>query len=199
MTFAFGDDDDGQPIPLVYLACRLTGITEIQRKLLDGWCTIIEQAVTESTNESATSWNVAVHTPLSWSAPWNDSRPEQDVYRFNSSTVESCAAVIILCVDGGGLGVGQEFASTPIIPVRELNKVDPPKITRNRNTTESNEQTSITIVEHCVPGLYKNVLACSRYQWLAAPASMTFIIGCEKTNKGVHILDTCLKNLNHRS
>jgi hypothetical protein len=45
-----------------------------------------------------------------WSAPWNDDRPVEDVYKLNSATVGRCAAVIVLCIDGGGLGVGQEFA-----------------------------------------------------------------------------------------
>ena len=104
-----GDGSEG-PIPVVYLACRLTGLTNDQRKLLDSWCAHIEEVVTETAAESENKWDVAVHIPFTWSAPWNDDRPPEDIYAINSTTVSGCAAVIILCIDGGGLGVGQEFA-----------------------------------------------------------------------------------------
>lgn len=104
-----GDGNDG-PIPIVYLACRLTGLTNDQRKLLDSWCAHIEQVVTETAAESENKWDVAVHIPFAWSAPWNDDRPPEEIYKLNSTTVSGCAAVIILSIDGGGLGVGQEFA-----------------------------------------------------------------------------------------
>lgn len=104
-----GDGNDG-PIPIVYLACRLTGLTNDQRKLLDSWCTHIEQVITETAAESENKWDVAVHIPFTWSAPWSDARPPEEIYNFNSTTVSGCAAVIILSIDGGGLGVGQEFA-----------------------------------------------------------------------------------------
>ena len=73
MTLALGDDE-GEPIPMVYLACRLTGIDDQQRQLLDSWCTIIEQAVTDCVEGSANPWKVSIHTPLAWSAPWTLSR-----------------------------------------------------------------------------------------------------------------------------
>jgi hypothetical protein len=73
MALAF-DGDDQRPIPLVYLACRLTNLSDDQRKLLDSWCTNVEQAVTDATRNSDTPWNVAVHVPCAWSAPWNDGR-----------------------------------------------------------------------------------------------------------------------------
>jgi hypothetical protein len=104
------EGDGGEQIPLVYLACRLTHITDDQRKLLDSWCTHIETAVTEAASASSHRWEIGVHAPLMWSAPWNDDRPDEDVYKLNSAQVGRCAAVIILCIDGGGLGVGQEFA-----------------------------------------------------------------------------------------
>jgi hypothetical protein len=34
----------------------------------------------------------------------------EDVYKLNNTTVSECAAFIVLCIDGGGLGVGQELA-----------------------------------------------------------------------------------------
>ncbi len=105
-----GEGSDG-PVPAVYLACRLTGLNNDQRKLLDSWCTHIEQVVTETAAESENRWDVAVHIPFTWSAPWSDDgRSPEDVYRLNRTKVSDCAAVIILCLDGGGLGVGQEFA-----------------------------------------------------------------------------------------
>lgn len=103
------DRNEG-PVPIVYLACRLTGLTTDQRKLLDSWCAHIEQVVTETAAESENKWDVAVHIPFTWSAPWNDDRPPEDIYAFNSTAVSGCAAVIVLSIDGGGLGVGQEFA-----------------------------------------------------------------------------------------
>lgn len=109
LTLDLGDNAD-RPGPRIYLACRLTNISAEQRELLDSWCTHIEQAIAESTQGSAEPWGVAVYTPFTWSAPWNDQRPDADVHRKNCETVAECAAVIVLCVDGGGLGVGQEFA-----------------------------------------------------------------------------------------
>ena len=109
MTLALDGEDEG-PIPLVYLACRLTNITIDQRKLLDSWCTHIQEAVTEAADGSAKQWGIRVHIPFTWSAPWTDNRASEDIYDLNSSTVGECSAVIILCIDGGGLGVGQEFA-----------------------------------------------------------------------------------------
>ena len=109
MVISF-DGDDQPPIPQLYLACRLTNLTADQRMLLDSWCTHIEQAVTEAVDDSSTPWTVSVYTPFAWSAPWNDSRSNEDVHSLNSTSVHGCAAVIILCIEGGGLGVGQEFA-----------------------------------------------------------------------------------------
>lgn len=52
-----------------------------------------------------------MHIPFTWSAPWNDDRRPEDIYAFNSTTtVSGWAAVIILSIDGGSRGVGQEFA-----------------------------------------------------------------------------------------
>jgi hypothetical protein len=109
MVLPLDGEDDG-PIPLVYLACRLTNISSDLRKLLDSWCTHVQEAITEAADESAKRWEVAVHAPIAWSAPWTDQRPPEEIYQLNSTTVSGCSAVIILCVDGGGLGVGQEFA-----------------------------------------------------------------------------------------
>ena len=81
------DGDDQRPIPLVYLACRLTNLSDDQRKLLDSWCTHVEQAVTDATGDSDKQWNVAVHIPFAWSAPWNDGRLPEAVYKLNSTTV----------------------------------------------------------------------------------------------------------------
>lgn len=122
-----GDGGEGR-VPIVYLACRLTGLTTDQRKLLDSWCTHIEQVVTETAAESENKWDVAVHIPFTWSAPWNDNRPLEDVYAFNSTTVSGCAAVIILSIDGGGLGVGQEFAWAAALrlPILLLHPTDQP-------------------------------------------------------------------------
>jgi hypothetical protein len=110
LAFSLDGEENGGPIPLVYLACRLTNLTAEQRQLLDSWCTHIEQAVTDAATDSDKPWNVSVHAPFAWSAPWNDRKPDADVYKLNSGTVNACAAVIVLCIDGGGLGVGQEFA-----------------------------------------------------------------------------------------
>jgi hypothetical protein len=122
-----GDIPDG-PIPVVYLACRLTGLTSDQRKLLDSWCTHVEQVVTETAAESEDKWNVAVHIPFTWSAPWSDRRPPEKIYEVNSTTVSGSAAVIILSIDGGGLGVGQEFAwATALrLPILVVHPVDQP-------------------------------------------------------------------------
>jgi hypothetical protein len=122
-----GDIPDG-PIPVVYLACRLTGLTGDQRKLLDSWCTHIEQVVTETAAESEDKWDVAVHIPFTWSAPWSDRRPPEKIYEVNSTTVSGSAAVIILSIDGGGLGVGQEFAwATALrLPILVVHPVDQP-------------------------------------------------------------------------
>jgi len=60
-----GEDDD---VPVVYLACRLTNIGIEQRKLLDSWCTHVEQAITDASLHAEPPWAVAVHTPLAWSA-----------------------------------------------------------------------------------------------------------------------------------
>jgi hypothetical protein len=109
MALGLEGGGDGH-VPLVYLACRLTHVTDDQRKLLDSWCTHVESAVTDAASGSSDRWEVGVHAPLMWSAPWNDDRPDEDVYKLNSATVGRCAAVIVLCIDGGGLGVGQEFA-----------------------------------------------------------------------------------------
>jgi hypothetical protein len=109
LSLDLNDSDDG-PVPIVYLACRLTGLNGDQRKLLDSWCTHVEQVVTETAAESENKWEVAVHVPFNWSAPWNDRRDPDQIYALNSATVASCAAMIILSIDGGGLGVGQEFA-----------------------------------------------------------------------------------------
>lgn len=127
MTFVLEGSNDG-PIPMVYLACRLTNINADQKKLLDSWCTIVEQAVTEAAIQSTKRWEVAVYTPFAWSAPWRDNRPPEAVYELNSTTVGGCAAVIILCVDGGGLGVGQEFAWAIALrlPILLLHPVDQP-------------------------------------------------------------------------
>lgn len=73
MALALNGSED--PAPVVYLACRLTNLTDDQRKLLDSWCTHVEQAVTEAAGGSAKRWDVAIHAPFAWSAPWNDSRP----------------------------------------------------------------------------------------------------------------------------
>src|ERR1700683_2169677 len=120
------EGDDGEPFPLVYLACRLTGINDRERQLLDSWCTIIEQAVIDCAEGSTDRWDVSIHVPFAWSAPWNDTRSEEDVYRLNRMKVGSCAALIILCVDGGGLGGGQEFAwVTPLrMPILLLHPKD---------------------------------------------------------------------------
>lgn len=67
MVLALDGDDQG-PIPLVYLACRLTNLSDDQRKLLDSWCTHVEQAVTDATGDSDKQWDVAVHIPFAWSA-----------------------------------------------------------------------------------------------------------------------------------
>lgn len=110
MALSLGGDDDA-PIPQVYLACRLTHLTEDERQLLDSWCTHIEQAVTDASVDSASRWNVSVHAPITWWAPWRgDSRSPEAIYALNSATVNACAAMIIVSIDGGGLGVGQEFA-----------------------------------------------------------------------------------------
>ncbi|MGH9157989.1 MAG: hypothetical protein ACRD1K_19620 [Acidimicrobiales bacterium] len=92
------------------------------------WCTHVEQAVTEAAGESAKKWDVAVHVPFAWSAPWNDNRPAQEVYNLNGTMVGGRAAVIILCTDGGGLGVGQEFAwATALrLPILILHPADQP-------------------------------------------------------------------------
>lgn len=37
MALALDGDGSDEPVPLVYLACRLTSITPDQRKLLDSW------------------------------------------------------------------------------------------------------------------------------------------------------------------
>lgn len=110
----------------MYLACRLTNLTHDQHKLLDSWCTHVEQAVTEAAGDSTEKWDIAVHVPFVWSAPWIDSRPPEDVYKLNSTTLGGCSAVIILCIDGGGLGVGQEFAwATSLrLPILLLHPVD---------------------------------------------------------------------------
>lgn len=122
-----GDGGDG-PVPIVYLACRLTGLNNDQRKLLDSWCTHIEQVVTETAAESENKWDVAVHIPFTWSAPWNDDRPPDASYAVNSTTVSGCAAVVILSIDGGGLGVGQEFAWAAALrlPILLLHPTDQP-------------------------------------------------------------------------
>jgi hypothetical protein len=110
MALSLGGNDEA-PIPQVYLACRLTHLTEDERQLLDSWCTHIEQAVTDASADSAARWNVSVHAPITWSAPWRgDNRSPKSIYALNSATVNACAAMIILSIDGGGLGVGQEFA-----------------------------------------------------------------------------------------
>lgn len=46
------DDSNEGPVPVVYLACRLTGLTADQRKLLDSRCAHIEQVVTEMAAKS---------------------------------------------------------------------------------------------------------------------------------------------------
>jgi hypothetical protein len=109
ISFEF-EGETQSPVPLVYVACRLTNINPEQKKLLDSWCTHVEEAVTEAAEGSASRWDVRVHIPFTWSAPWTSERPPEEIYEFNSATVEDCSAVIILCIDGGGLGVGQEFA-----------------------------------------------------------------------------------------
>lgn len=128
MALALDGDGSDEPVPLVYLACRLTSITGEQRKLLDSWCTLIEQAVTDAAAGSANKWDIAIHIPFAWSAPWSDSRSPDAVYKLNSTTVGSCSAVIILNVDGGGLGVGQEFAwaSALRMPILLLHPADQP-------------------------------------------------------------------------
>jgi len=47
---------------------RLTNIGIEQRKLLDSWCTHVEQAITDASLHAEPPWAVAVHTPLAWSA-----------------------------------------------------------------------------------------------------------------------------------
>ena len=87
------DDSDAEPGPFVYVACRLTSLDAEHRKLLDSWCTHIQHAVTEAVDDSGDPWRVAVHTPLSWSAPWtDDGRTPQDIYALNSTKVAECAA-----------------------------------------------------------------------------------------------------------
>ncbi len=110
LTFEI-DNPDAEPVPVIYLASRLTGVDGDHRKLLDGWCTLIEQAVTDATVDSGNPWRVAVHTPLVWSAPWNDDgRTPRRIYQMNSQKVADSAALILLVTNGGGLGVGQELA-----------------------------------------------------------------------------------------
>jgi hypothetical protein len=63
-----------------------------QRKLLDSWCTLIEQAVTDVAAGSANRWVVAVHIPFAWSEPWADPRSPEAVYELSSNTVAGGAA-----------------------------------------------------------------------------------------------------------
>lgn len=125
MTMLF-EGDDAEPIPQIYVACRLTNLADDQRTLLDSWLTHIEQAITDASADSESPWVVSVHIPFTWSAPWNDNRPDLEIYKLNSRTVHECAAVVILCIDGGGLGVGQEFAwATALrLPVLLLHPAD---------------------------------------------------------------------------
>ncbi|MEM9036383.1 MAG: hypothetical protein AAGD18_17420 [Actinomycetota bacterium] len=119
-------EHDEAPTPLIYLACRLTHLTHDQRQLLDSWCTHVEQAVAEACAQSESPWPISVHTPFTWSAPWSDRRPENQVHDANATTVQRCAALIVLAIDGGGLGVGQEltWAAALRLPVLLLHPAE---------------------------------------------------------------------------
>lgn len=123
------EDKDAEPGPFVYVACRLTSLDAEHRKLLDSWCTHIQHSITDAADDSGDPWRVAVHTPLSWSAPWtDDGRTPQDIYALNRTKVAECAALIVLATNGGGLGVGQEFAwATSLrLPILVLHHTDEP-------------------------------------------------------------------------
>ena len=123
------DGSDAEPGPFVYLACRLTSLDAEHRKLLDSWCTHIQHAVTEAVDDSGDPWRVAVHTPLSWSAPrTDDGRTPQGIYALYSAKVAECAALIVLATNGGGLGVGQElaWATSLRLPILVLHHTDEP-------------------------------------------------------------------------
>jgi hypothetical protein len=107
----FDQPPENEGAPFLYLACPLTSVDAPTRHLLDSHCTHIINTVTEAATESKDPWRVAVHAPIWWSNPASgDGRSPQDVYKLNSQKVRDCAGMIVLALDGGSTGVGEELA-----------------------------------------------------------------------------------------
>jgi hypothetical protein len=107
--FEFEDQEDD--IPLVYVASALSSLGDDEQRLLDAWCELIHRAVVETASHADPSWSVRVHMPITWSAPWVESRRSAEaVYHLNASRVLRAAALVVIGYRGGSLGAGQEFA-----------------------------------------------------------------------------------------
>jgi hypothetical protein len=115
------DPDPMHELPLVYVASALSHLSRTDRQLLDAWCEVISTATIEATAGAEVPWDVRLHAPIQWSAPWLGDRLESAaIYEMNARLVREASAVFVLGYAGGSLGSGQELAwatalQTPVL------------------------------------------------------------------------------------
>ena len=118
---SFGFEDQEDDLPLVYVASALSSLSDDEQRLVDAWCELIHRAVVETAGHADQPWSVRVHMPITWSAPWIESRRSaEEIYHLNASRVLRAAALVVIGYRGGSLGSGQEFAWASLLRVPVL-------------------------------------------------------------------------------
>jgi hypothetical protein len=113
MNLDGGEGEADSEIPVVYVACPLTGVSGILRRTIGAQLGIIKNAITCVTDQDRADgeeWPVSVYVPFDHTAPWTtDQLTAKEVYQCNLSQVHGSDALIVLGENGASAGVGQEL------------------------------------------------------------------------------------------
>lgn len=111
--------------PRIYLACKLTGLSEERRAALELACDVMQRAAVSAAVDDTPPWEVVVYTPLMYTAPWRNTESASAIWRGNlHQVVRQADALIIHGADGASFGVGNEgtlayMRGLPILYVHE--------------------------------------------------------------------------------
>jgi len=159
-------EDLGSDAPFVYVAMPLSHLnTAEERQLVHALAHIISRAIQDETRGAADAWPVRVHSPIMWSAPWNNDNltPEQIYCRNTGHLWEDADALIVLGVKGASLGAGQELAWACALH-RPILYVCPEDTTISRQLLGAQNEHDIVVETYETPEGLRDIVG----RWLAS-------------------------------